>query len=149
MSFTNRLCKLAGYLHPSASWKHGRTRVVYAFDYSAPDFKYQKNFMDSAYKNPVCIIPEPQSAEMKTLLSDLKLSDKLIIVCHADEDGLDGMRQNVLVESLVQYGLKEVGVIKFHSCELGKKPWIDNFAKKMMLKGVRFAWVSAPVGVYI
>ncbi|MCE0844180.1 hypothetical protein LVQ79_01205 [Buttiauxella sp. A2-C1_F] len=149
MSFTSRLSKVAGYLHPSAKWKYGKTRVVYAYDYSAPDTKYQKKFMDSAYKNPVCIIPEPESVEMKTLLSDLTLSDKLIIVSHASSDGLEEIKQNKLVERLLQYGLKEVGVIKFHSCELGQKTWIDNFAKKMMMNGVRFSWVSAPRGYYI
>lgn len=149
MSFTNRLCKMLGYLHPNAKWKYGKTRVVYAFDYSAPDTKYQKKFMDAAYKNPVCIIPEPTSSEMKTLLSDLTLSDKLVIVSHACPNGLEEITQSTLVERLIQYGLKEVGVIKFHSCELGKKSWIDNFAKKMIVKGVRFSWVSAPIGNYM
>lgn len=149
MSFTNRLCKMAGYLHPNANWKYGRTRVVYAYDYSAADTKYQKKFMDAAYKNPVCILNAPNSSEMKTLLSDLTMSDKLIIVSHADSDGLAEIEQTKLVNRLLQYGLKNVGVIKFHSCELGKNTWLEDFAIQLMGKGVRFGWVSGPIGYYI
>ncbi len=148
MSFLNRFCKMAGYLHPNANWKYGRTRVVYAYDYSAPDTKFQKKYMDSAYKNPVCILDAPNSSEMKTLLSDLTMSDKLIIVSHADADGLVEIEQARLVRRLIQYGLKNVGVIKFHSCELGQKTWLDEFAIQLMGKGVRFGWVSGPIGSY-
>jgi hypothetical protein len=149
MSFINQFCKMAGYLHPSARWKYGRTKVVYAYDYSAPDTKFQKKYLDSAYKNPVSILSEPNSPQMKTLLSDLTVSDKLIIVSHADENGLVSITQKMLVERLIQHGLKEVGVIKFHSCELGKKYWLHNFADRLKTKGVSFAWVSGPVGSYI
>lgn len=145
MSFVNQFCKMAGYLHPNANWKYGRTRVVYAYDYSG----YEKKYLDSAYKNPVCILNKPNSPEMKRLLSDLTMSDKLIIVSHADPDGLAEIEQTELVQRLLQYGLRNVGVIKFHSCELGKNTWLDDFAIQLMGKGVRFGWVSGPIGDYV
>lgn len=80
-------------------------------------------------------------------LSDVTISDKLIVISHADAKYLSVQRLGLIspfefVELLFNLGLKEVGIISFKCCHLGAKSYLEDINKELYCD-IKVGYMSA------
>ena len=54
----------------------------------------------------------------------------------------------MLAQKLVDAGLKEVGVLKFKSCDVGKERYLEKLKVALDLRDIKVGYISAPTGRY-
>ncbi|ATF91073.1 Uncharacterised protein [Cedecea neteri] len=81
-------------------------------------------------------------------LINVSINDKLIINVHGNKYGIGGGFEDNdldrLVWKLKRSGLKQAGVIKFHSCNIGEGDWLSTFRKSLVKYGIKFSYLSGP-----
>lgn len=124
-----------------ARWKHGKVRCIILDDlkYTQPD---SYAFIKKKY-------PDYRDAFFggvsRGLCADLTENDKLIIVGHSSEFGMRyAFRTDDLLHYLKLWGLKRIGVMKFHCCNIGEKEWLNVLGSKMLRDGISFSYISGP-----
>ncbi|MFV8810446.1 hypothetical protein ACNSPD_10325 [Yersinia enterocolitica] len=146
---------LAGSLFKTTSWKYGRIYVVMAYDFEgAAD--YQDSYLKGMYPNIINLFKventlgfAPSREELRHYnLSKVTLNDKLIIVGHSTEDGYDNMSAKEIARILKKLKLRQVGVIKLHSCCIGKDDWMSEFKNEIKKQGIDYSYLSGPKGLY-
>lgn len=127
-------------------WQYGK--VLFANIDDADDWANNRTLyrdLRKYYKNYVGFSSDKHYLDEGSL-AELGLQDKLIIAGHGTEDGLVGFRNSpeTLVRVLRRAGLKNVGIIKFHSCNIGVGDWLSRFRTSLSNSGVQFCYISGP-----
>lgn len=76
-----------------------------------------------------------------TSLAPVDRTSKLMIVSHGNEYGLRGMDAATLGRKLVNAGLKEVGLISFKACLVGKEGFLEILSKDIAMRGIDHGWL--------
>ncbi|MBX3540839.1 MAG: hypothetical protein KF735_24575 [Chelatococcus sp.] len=76
-----------------------------------------------------------------TALTPVDRTSKLMIVSHGSEYGLHSMDMATLARTLVNAGLKEVGLISFKACLTGKDQFLDILSKDIAMRGIDHGWL--------
>lgn len=150
------LISFFGRVSGDAKWKHGKVRVVSAFDYEKEcktEYKYLKgkypDMIDLYEVNDVLKGKKRMTRSSNFYdLSNMNNNDKLIIVGHSDEDGYQDFSSEQLAHMLVSMRLKNIGVIKLHSCYIGKGKWMEAFKQALKRNAINFAYMSGSRGLY-
>ena len=80
----------------------------------------------------------------------MKISDKLFIVSHGEANGEIGNQDGgTLAADLKQWGLKQVGLITFKCCNLGRGSFLELFVSECTLHGITVGWVKGYTGAAI
>ena len=142
---------LAGKLSRGAHWKHGKVRVVLASDFRDLYRKHEYSYLRGVYPDVIDLLhdPLPLEGSKRHYFSDLTIRDKLIIVAHGTSRGIMDLKEDKLAWWLSQAGLREVGVIKFHSCYTGYGIWLYHMREQLNHHHIRFSYLCGPNGRYV
>ncbi|HDL7749445.1 TPA: hypothetical protein PXP51_001796 [Yersinia enterocolitica] len=152
---------LAGSLFKVTSWKYGRVYVVTAFDFERSENRAYSNvqypYLKAMYPNIINLNLVGDSLDCgffsgdikkRNSLLDVNSNDKLIIVGHSDQYGYLEMSAERLAYILKELNLRQVGVIKLHSCYIGKANWMLEFKNELKYQGINFSYLCGPKGLY-
>lgn len=141
--------QLTGRLTAGKKWRYGKTRAVMAFNFKKEDPDLYSVII-KIWPGVIDLYNDDLSFNngRKNYLSDMNSNDKLVILCHADERGPEGINAIQLAILLRQAGLNRVGVIKMHACCIGRGVWMNDFKHHLLNKGISFAYLSGPRGIY-
>ncbi|GGU51616.1 hypothetical protein GCM10009504_05350 [Pseudomonas laurentiana] len=127
-------------------WGHGKIKTVLAYPYKGLEHRYLSKHYDPKKTMDLYSLNECP----KNFLADMTLNDRLDIISHGNEqNGLAEISCADLFRKLHEYGLREVGVIKFQSCHVGKGPWLKRTQDTLDVFGIRYAWLAAPTGALL
>lgn len=124
-----------------AVWKYGKVRCIILDDlkYTEPD---TYAFIKKRYPDYRDIL---FGGFVRDFCADMGENDKLIIVSHSTEFGL---RYAKMTDDFIYYlklwGLKRIGVLKFHCCHIGEREWLRVLGEKMLRDGISFSYISGP-----
>lgn len=158
--FLASLHELAATITIKPNWRYGKVYAVFAFDFNnEKQGKYinELNYLKKYYNNHLDLITEKESGHK---LSSAELTDKVVIIGHADADRFYGaaykkssteQHARKIVTQLRAFGLKKAGVIKLHACTMGRRDglFMRLFYKELIQQNILFSYLSAPIGYYI
>jgi hypothetical protein len=93
------------------------------------------------------IAEEDDHWQQSDTLSSLTLEDRLDLHGHGSTKSFEGLTANQLADRLYAAGLRQVGTIKFLSCNIGKKDYLNDLRRELAIKGIEFGYVSGPISV--
>ncbi|SEL91090.1 hypothetical protein SAMN04487787_13110 [Kosakonia sacchari] len=126
-----------------AEWKYGKVRCIILDSDKYTDKK--------AYAFLLKKYPDYRDAifggYVKGFCSELTENDKLIITGHGSRTGLIfAWQTDELIHYLKLWGLKRIGVLKFHTCNIGEREWLRELGEKMLKNGISFSYISGAAG---
>jgi hypothetical protein len=72
--------------------------------------------------------------------------DKLIIVAHGSPSEVGGLSARMLAAHLSSWGLKEIGLITFKSCNVGQKTFLETFLAYAAQLDMAIGWAKGYMG---
>jgi hypothetical protein len=72
--------------------------------------------------------------------------DKLLIFAHGSPSDVAGHSARVLAALLATWGLKEIGLITFKACSVGKENFLEDFLKYAAQHGAAIGWAKGYMG---
>lgn len=81
-------------------------------------------------------------------LARVDLTGRITLHGHGSTKDFAGMSPTMLAQKLVDAGLKEVGVLKFKSCDVGKERYLEKLKVALDLRDIKVGYISAPTGRY-
>lgn len=124
-------------------WSHGKTYLITLDRFD--NLKTQKmtdNDLAAHYDKHIHF----DSMTVSDLIR-VNINDKLIVDVHGNKNGMHGgddIDLDEFIWKLKRSGLKQVGVIKFHSCNIGEGNWLSVFGKSLVKYGISFSYLSGP-----
>jgi hypothetical protein len=82
-------------------------------------------------------------------LRPMTIADKLFIISHGGANGVIGEDKSpdTLVRDLKNWGLKNVGLVTFKCCHLGRGSFLEMFVSACSQRGVTVGWVKGYTGL--
>jgi hypothetical protein len=76
-------------------------------------------------------------------LSGVTANDKLLIVAHASPTAVANMTYTALVNEMYAWGLREVGLIVFKCCNVGRGTFLESFAQHAFTRwDMKIGWLK-------
>ncbi len=79
-------------------------------------------------------------------LKEATLADKLIIVAHGAFNHVSGDGPVTLARKLKGWGLKEIGLVSFHVCNIGTGEYLNGFARAAEAQGIGIGFLKGYCG---
>lgn len=139
--------------------KFGNIYIVNLHEKHIPFSKKSKDIIresGTAYKKQhkltkaSCFTNRPSESDEFTLLgknslSSVTMNDKLYICAHADTKEVGPYKAEKLAEKLYDWGLREVKLVSFKACEVGKGDFLSRFVEACRGK-IKVGWVKGYTG---